>query len=693
MNNKLPRKSSSKRDTRRLRHVGTYLAGATLMMGSVYAADSGEAKAGDGKAAPANVMELPLEELMKITVTSVSKKKENLSTAATAIHVISNEDIRRSGVTSIPEALRLSPGLEVARQDSHTWAISSRGFNDEFANQLLVLIDGRSVYTPLFAGVYWDVQDMMLEDLDRIEVIRGPGGTLWGANAVNGVINITSKSAFDTQGVLATGGGGTEEYGFGVRYGGKVGERGAYRVYGKYFGRDESELDTAHANSNDRWNMQRGGFRYDMNVSDQNKFTLQGDIYSGALDQTVTGIRFTPAPPVYPWPFNDDVDVSGANVLGKWVHSFSDSSELAFKVYYDHTWRDRVVFAETRDTFDMDLQHHFQLGNRNDIVWGVGYNLTADDLDNREIVLFSPTERNAQLFSAFVQDEISIIEDKLRLTLGTKVEHNDYTDWEVQPSARLSYTISKSQTAWFAASRAISTPSRAEHNITINQRIVSHPILGPTVIQQLGSPMMVSKELIGFELGYRLQAHERVTFDVASFYNLYDKQRSISPSGAVPGAPSTAMFTIGNGMEGESYGFEVASTFQPTDWWRLRANYSFVKLQLHLDPGVLDPFGLERAEGDSPVHQVGIRSMMDLPHHLELDGGMRYVDRLSNPLRNVPSYVVGDIRLGYRPNDNWEFSITGQNLFAKHKEFAPSYIQTQTTQVEASVFAKVTFRY
>ena len=669
-----------------MRHLGTYLAGATLMMGSVYAADSGEAKA-----TPASVMDLPIEELMKIQVTSAGKKKENLSTAATAIHVITNEDIRRSGVTSIPEALRLSPGLEVARQDSHTWAISSRGFNDEFANQLLVLIDGRSVYTPLFAGVYWDVQDMMLEDLERIEVIRGPGGTLWGANAVNGVINITSKSAFDTQGVLATGGGGTEEYGFGVRYGGKVGERGAYRVYGKYFGRDESENALTGLGANDRWNMQRGGFRYDMKMDEQNNFTLQGDIYSGALDQTAMVVV---PPATFPAFNNDDVDVSGANVLGKWVHSFSDSSELALKVYYDHNWRDRVVFAETRDTFDMDLQHHFQLGNRNDIVWGVGYNLTSDELDNRYTVAFTPTERNAQLYSAFVQDEISIIEDKLRLTLGTKVEHNDYTDWEVQPSGRLSYSISQKQTAWFAVSRAISTPSRAEHNITINQAIIPPGVL----VQQLGSPAMVSKELIGFELGYRVQASDKplVTLDVAAFYNLYDKQRSIAPSGLIlpPAVPvPTAQFTIGNGIEGESYGFEVAGTVHPTDWWRIRANYSFLKVQLHLDPGVTDPFGLERAEGDSPVHQVSIRSMMDLPKNFELDGGMRFVDRLSNPLRNVPSYVVGDIRLGWRPSDNWEFSITGQNLFGTHKEFAPSYIQTETTKVEASVFAKVTFRY
>jgi iron complex outermembrane recepter protein len=692
--NKPRQHSMSRRDGRRMRHLGTYLAGVSLLIGSVYGADFGETKP-----AATDVMDMNLEDLMKIQVTSAGKKRENLSTAATAIDVITNEDIRRSGVTSIPEALRLSPGLEVARQDSHTWAISSRGFNDEFANQLLVLMDGRSVYTPLFAGVYWDVQDMMLEDLERIEVIRGPGATLWGANAVNGVINITSKTAQQTQGLLVSGGAGTEEEEVGLRYGGKVGEHGAYRVYGKWIDRDQSVLRNGDR-SNDAWTMQRGGFRYDGSAGDQNSFTLQGDLYSGTLDQSVSIATF-------PMPGftqnNDDVDVAGADVLGKWVHSFSDSSELAVKLYWDHTWRDRVVFAETRDTFDLDLQHHVQLGDRNDLVWGAGYNVTADDIENRFTVSFKPTKRTTQLFSTFVQDEFRIIPDKLRLTLGTKLEHNDYTGWEVQPSGRLSYSITEKQTAWLSASRAISTPSRAEHNIRINQAAVAPGVL----LSQFGNPNMVSKELVGFELGYRVQAHERITADVAAFYNLYDKQRSLElgapfgevnylaplPNGVVPA-------TIGNGLKGESYGFEVAATAKLTDWWRLRANYSFLKIQLHLEPGVSDPFGLEGAEKESPTHQVGVRSLMDLPQNFEFDAGMRYVDQISNTRRppgfgfRIPSYVVGDARIGWRsPKKHWEVSVTGQNLFDTHPEFAPSYIRTQATEVEMSVFAKVVYRF
>lgn len=646
-----------------------------------------------------DVMEMDLEALMKMQVTSVSRKSENLSDAAAAIHVITQEDIRRSGATSIPEVLRLSPGLEVARQDAHNWAISSRGFNDEFANQLLVLIDGRSVYTPLFAGVYWDVQDLMLEDIERIEVIRGPGATLWGANAVNGVINITTKSARDTQGLLVTAGGGTEERGFGsLRYGTKVSENGYLRVYSKYFNRGESALRDG-SEANDAWNMHRGGLRYDWFPSDENTFTVQGDIYQGRLDQTV-------AVPTLTAPFQtlltDEVKTSGGNVLGRWTHQFSSESELALKIYYDRTERDRVVFAEQRNTGDIDLQHRFALGSRNDIVWGLGYNVTSDSLVNSAAVSFNPAERTSSLYSAFVQDEITLIENRLNLTLGTKLEHNDYTGWEIQPSGRLSLKVTERQTAWAAVSRAISTPSRAEDDIRINRQVVPAPLPLPVLVSLYGSREIESKELLAFELGYRIQPHDRITFDLATFYNIYDKQRSLEMKAPFAELPTNFVqpFTIDNLIDGETYGFELASTWQATDWWRLRAHYTFWRLALHKDASSTDPL-LEQAEGDSPKHQIGIRSLMDLPHHLELDAGLRYVDTLATRRRfvdtvslSIPSYVVADARIGWRPNYNWEVSLVGQNLFeARHQEFAPSYIQTQETQVETSVYAKVTFRF
>ena len=684
------RKKLLQSHTRCPRSWAALLAGISFLLPAT-AAEPASGSGGSGS--KVDVMEMDLEALMRIEVTSVSKRPEKLSDAAAAIYVITNEDIRRSGVTSIPEALRMAPGLEVARQDSHTWAISSRGFNDEFANQLLVLIDGRSVYTPLFAGVYWDVQDLVLEDINRIEVIRGPGASLWGANAVNGVINITTRAAKDTQGVLISGGGGNEERGFGtVRYGGKLGENTFYRVYAKYLNRDDSALPDG-SDANDNWSMWRGGFRFDWEPTDKNLYTLQGDIYTGELNQTVL-VPLLTAP--YFELLQDKVHVGGGNLLGRWSHRFSDTSELAFKAYYDRTERDRVVFAETRDTFDLDLQHRFQLGDRHDLVVGLGYNLTSDELDNTFAVSFDPDERTDSLYSAFVQDEIEVIRDRLRLTLGTKVEHNDYTGWEIQPNARLSLSITEKQTAWFAASRAISTPSRAEDDIRINRTVFPPGVLGPVpvMISQFGSREMDSKELIAFELGYRIQPHDRVTFDLATFYSIYDRQRSLeqgtnmlvltpTPHGVVP-------FTIDNLIDGEVYGGELASSFQPTDWWRVRVNYTLWSIQLHKKDNSNDP-ALEGAEDDSPNHQIGIRSMMDLPANFELDLGVRYVDALQN--RDVPAYTAFDARIGWRPNDHWEFSIVGQSLFNVHKEFAPSFIQTETTEVESSVYAKVTFRF
>lgn len=678
----------------RPRSWAALLAGISLLLRAPAAEPEGASAQAGASTRKVDVMDMDLESLMRIEVTSVSKRPEKLSDAAAAIYVITNEDIRRSGVTSIPEALRLAPGLEVARQDSHTWAISSRGFNDEFANQLLVLIDGRSVYTPLFAGVYWDVQDLVLEDINRIEVIRGPGASLWGANAVNGVINITTRRAKDTQGLLVSGGGGNEERGFGtVRYGGKLGEKAHYRVYAKYLNRDDSALPDG-SDANDNWSMWRGGFRFDWEPDDENLYTLQGDIYTGELNQSVLVPRLTPP---YAEVLQDKVHVGGGNVLGRWSHQFSDTSELSFKAYYDRTERDRVVFAETRDTFDLDLQHRFQLWGWHDIVVGLGYNLTSDNLDNTFAVSFDPTERTDSLYSAFFQDEMELIRERLRLTLGTKIEHNDYTGWEFQPNARLSLTITEKQTAWFAASRAISTPSRAEDDIRINRMVIPPGVLGPApvLVSQFGSRDMDSKELIAFELGYRIQPHERVTFDLAAFYSIYDRQRSIEqgPPFVEPSPPPPHVvlpFTINNLIEGEVYGGELASSFQPTDWWRLRVNYTVWSIQLHKKDGSNDSM-LEGAEDDSPNHQVGVRSMMDLPNNFELDLGLRYVDALQN--RDVPAYTAFDARLGWRPNKHWEFSIVGQSLFNVHPEFAPSFIQTQTTEVEMSVYGKVTFRF
>src|SRR5438552_3237702 len=392
-----------------------------------------------------------LEELLNLEVTTVSKRPEKLTEAASAIQVITQEDIRRSGASSIPEALRLASNLEVAQVDSRQWAISARGFNSTTADKLLVLIDGRTVYTPLYAGVFWDFQDTLLEDLDRIEVISGPGATLWGANAVNGVINITTKQAKDTQGVLLLGGGGTELRDFGgVRYGGALAPNLHFRVYGQYFDRDSMVFPTGQDAAND-WHLGQGGFRLDWDASASTLLTLQGDLYDGRIAQPGT---------------TGDITVDGSNVIGRWSHTFAEDSDLKLQVYYDRTHR-RIpdVFAEDLDTYDVDFQHRFPLGERHDLVWGLGYRLIEDDVSNSPILAFLPARVSRQWFSGFVQDEITLVKDRLHLTLGTKIEHNDYTGFEVQPSARLAWRLSQQQTVWAATSRAVRTPSRIDREL------------------------------------------------------------------------------------------------------------------------------------------------------------------------------------------------------------------------------------
>ncbi|MCK5229802.1 MAG: TonB-dependent receptor, partial [Desulfobulbaceae bacterium] len=422
---------------------------------------------GGAKAAeivPTDMTELSLEELMNIEITSVSKKPEKLADAAAAVFVVTREDIRRSGVTSIPEALRMAPGINVARIDSNKWAVTSRGFNGRFANKLLVLIDGRSVYTPSFSGVHWEVIDIFLEDVDRIEVIRGPGATLWGANAVNGVINIITKHAADTQGGLIAMGAGTEERGFGgVRYGTDMGETTYGRFYAKGFKRDEFVHNTTGDDAGDDWDMLRGGFRLDSLLYDRDSVTVQGDIYQGNMNQTLH--LPTVSGPFFNKIVEDKAEVEGWNLLTRWQHTLSPTSDFTLQVYYDRTNRDEFVYGEIRDTFDIDLQHQFAAYKRHEVIWGLGYRYTHDDFSDSEILRLDPDSRSDELFSAFVQDKITLMEDCLWLTIGSKFEHNDYTGYEIQPNARLFWAPHTDHKVWASVGRAVRTPSRMEDDI------------------------------------------------------------------------------------------------------------------------------------------------------------------------------------------------------------------------------------
>ena len=641
-----------------------------------------------------NLSQLSLEDLGNISVTSVSRKSESMTRAPAAVAVISGDDIRRSGVTTLAEALRMVPGLQVAHANSRQWAISSRGFNDTFSNKLLVLMDGRTLYTSLFSGVFWEEVDTVLEDIDRIEVIRGPGATLWGANAVNGVISITTKSAKETQGVLISGGGGVEERGFGtVRYGGKLGSTAYYRVYGKYSNRDEFTLIDGGGGVGDSWWTSQGGFRVDWEPSEINQLTLQGDYYYDELGFKLFRLSSNP---IGLTPKNSRVTSKGHNVLARWTHEFSSDSDMSVQIYFDRTNREFGIGAEVRDTADLDLQYRFPIGERQEIVWGGGYRFSADEMEeSSEFQLLDPSV-DLHLASAFVQDAIQLVPDRVTLTVGTKVEHNDFTGLEVQPSGRLAWTPHEKHTVWAAVSRAVRTPSRAERDISMfvdpGNLLPLSPL--PILTSVAGSSMFGSEDLLAYELGYRVQITPRLSLDSAVFYNEYDHLRAqvLDPI-EFRQDPELYLFfpsRLNNDLFGETYGGELSATWQPIDVWRLRAGYSFLQMQLHTRNAT--PSVTELEETANPHHQVFMWSDIDLGRRIELGLGLRYVDAMGPQL--VPPYTELDTRLAWKPNDHCELSIVGRNILnPHHREFAPTLLTFRRINVDRAIYGKITLRF
>ncbi len=623
--------------------------------------------------ADADLLSLSIEDLMDIEVTSASKRAQRLSEVPAAVTVLTSEDIRRSGMTHIADLLRMVPGLHVANIDSNTWAVTARGFNSQFANKLLVMIDGRSVYTPLFSGVYWDVQDVVLEDIDRIEVIRGPGGTVWGANAVNGVINIITKDASQTQGLLVTGGGGSIDQGNATaRYGGAIGENIHYRWSVKYLNRgDFDNRDGLEAH--DAWDAIRGSFRYDIKASERDHFTFQGDYYDGEVDQTTVGLLV-----------QDENDISGGNVIARWERTLSEESNLQLQFYYDRTERSGDLLGEDRDTFDADFQYRLSPLPGHDLVWGVGYRMTHDEIDNSLFVSFSPEDRTTHLVSAFVQDEISLIDDTLSLTLGSKFENNDYTGLEYQPSVRVLWTPHQRHSAWASVSRAVRSPSRAENDITL---LTLNPIPPPPFALFTGNDAFDSEDLLAFELGYRAQPLERVSIDVAAYYNDYQDLRS-----SEVGVPNPLVLPLSgaNKLDAQGYGLEISSTWDVTDFWRLIGGYTLMMLDVDRVDGSNDPTAGGQ-EKDTPEHQFQLRSRFDLPWNLEFDTTLFYVGKVPN--QGVGDYARLDARLGWRPSSHIELSVVGQNLTKhRHDEFGTSFTKVPTA-IPRSVYGQLTLRY
>lgn len=645
-----------------------------------------------------DVTAMSMEDLMNMQVTSVSKRSQKLADAAAAVFVITQDDIRRSGATSIPEALRMVPGIQVARIDENKWAIASRGFNGRFDNKLLVLIDGRSVYTPLFSGVYWNVQDVMLEDVDRIEVIRGPGATLWGANAVDGVINIITKSAQSTQSAVVTAGGGTEERGAtNVRYGGKLNKDTYYRAYGKYFNIGPSDYPGTDITANDNWDAWRGGFRTDWSPSGPNSLTLQGDVHRSKFGETLTVPSLSaPFSNTYP----NQGSFSGGNILGRWNHSFATST-MSLQMYYDHTKLiDDSLFSDRQNIFDIDFQHSFHPGSNHEIVWGLGYRAINDNNDSSFTVAIKPNQLTLNQFSAFAQDEISLADRRLRLTLGSKLEHNQFTGFEVEPNARLLWNLTKTQSVWTAVSRAVRTPAITEEGLQLNSQVIppggpGNPTPLPAVVAIMGNHGFKSEDLLAYELGYRMQVSSNFSADVATFYNQYSHLRTAEPGQpSVEGNPIPTdllvPFFAANNMGGGTYGGEVFGDWRVLPKWRLLGSYSYLQMSLRKNANSLDPLP-DNPAGSSPHNEVYLRSSVDLGRHFEHDFIVRHVSSL--PGLNIPSYNSLDMHLSWKATAGMEFSVGSQNLLNnRHVEFLPDFISTAPTEVKRSVYGQITWR-
>jgi iron complex outermembrane receptor protein len=597
----------------------------------LFAATVSAAPVSAGAAQAADLDAMSIEDLGNIEVTSVSKRGESLKHAAAAIYVITAEDIRRSGATSIPEMLRLAPNLQVARIGASRYSITARGFGTDSPNKLLVLIDGRSIYSPLHAAVFWDAQDVPPQDIERIEVISGPGGTLWGANAVNGVINIITKSAADTVGVSASAGVGTEERNISAQYGAAVGENAAARVYLKGFDRLR-DRNAAHMSLRDGWDGIQGGFRFDWKA-DGDSITAQGDLNRSGFDAI-------------------SAKVDGETLGLDWRRLLDGGSSFEVRASYDRALRSipGSIGDETR-TYDLEAQHSFRMG-RSDVVWGGGYRVADGAFTNIATIFITPPARVLKWANVFAQDTLTIT-DTVHLTAGLKYEHSSYTGGSFLPSGRLSWAPVESFMVWSAVSRAVRAPSRLDRDY--NQNIGTVRLLVPGDFH--------SEKLTAYEAGFKGTLGPRIAYSVAGYYNDYTDLRSVelTPTNGLP-----AVFA--NMMEGETHGIEAWATYTATDWWRVTAGVSALAKDLRLKPGSHDLLNGVKAAGNDPDHSFSLRSSITLPAGFELDAGVRTVTSLPNPA--VPAYAAVDARLGWRIAGHWDLSLTATNALDNvHPEF------------------------
>lgn len=604
---------------------------------------------------PEDLTTLSLEELGNIRITSVSKKPERLADAAASVFVINADDIRRSGARSLPEVLRLAPNLHVAQTSSSGYAISARGLNGSSGsapNKLLVLIDGRSVYTPLFSGVFWDVQDVMLEDVERIEVISGPGGTLWGVNAVNGVINIITRAAGDTQGTLLAAAAGNLHWDVGLRHGAPLGANGHYRVYAKYLEREHTETQD-DARVDDGGHRVQAGFRADGSAG-SDRFTLHGNVYDGSQGQPAPGAIAISGVDIQ----LGDITMSGANLTAGWERPLDGGGSLALQAYYDRTERSiPPTFSEDLDLFDLQLQHSLRPLGVHSLVWGLNLRHSRDRVENTSpYFAFLPARLEQDWTSLFLQDEMAL-DDDVRLTLGARLERNDYTGTEFLPNARVAWTVAPGHMLWSAASRAVRAPSRLDRDAHV-------PATPPFLLD--GGDGVVSEVADVYEIGYRSQPTPRLSFSATAFHNEYDDLRTQEI------APSGTFVIFGNGMEGRATGIEAWGTFQATENWRLKGGFTALDEEFRLKPGSNDVAAPASLEDRDPARTWQLRSSWNIGAGGELDLALRHVSEL--PTHQLDAYTAFDARFGWRLREGAHLSVSGRNLFGGHGEYgAPAF--------------------
>ncbi len=649
--------------------------------------------------------DMSLEDLLNVEITGAARKSQHLNDVAAAVFVISREDIERSGATSIPEALRLAPGVAVARLANNRWAVSVRGFNSRFSNKLLVMMDGRSIYSPLFSGVLWEDNDTLLEDIDRIEVIRGPGAAMWGANAVNGVINIITRRARDTQGGLLVAAGGSEERGLAaLRYGGESGD-GHFRVWGKAFARDEAVTPEGRY-ANDYWRAGRLGFRGDWVMGDGHRLTLSGQAFSGVTGDTwrLPDLRSPSGVTL------SDVRQreKGVHLLGRDEWMLAGGSEMAVQAYVDTTEIEIVgAFRERRTTADIDFQQRMLLGDNHDLIWGLGYRYSHDVIDSGEFISIRPDSRGFSLASAFIQDEITLVPSKLRMMLGTRLEYNSFTRFEPMPNARLIWTPTASQSLWGSVSRAVRTPSRAELDAQVEFSVLpagapGNPSPLPILIRSNPAVKDLQNEtVVAYEIGYRHQFGPSLSVDIAAFQNEYDDLRGTMMGGtrlALARPPYLIQNVFpDNSVRARTRGFEIAADWYPLPWWRIQPIYSYIDLHAWSRTGDSASINsVTTVKASDPQHQVSLRSSMSLSERQTFDLWLRYVSRLGDhgsPLA-IPAYTTLDLRYAWRPTRDLELSLVGQNLLDRqHPEAIPTLLPSQALEIQRGVYVKAKWQF